>query len=313
MMVDNLNKKVVKVQVLLSTYNGQEFLEEQVKSILNQQGVHTHILVRDDGSTDNTLSVLKKLKRKYPDRLDYFLDKNIGYKKSFIELMKDTSLDFDYFAFSDQDDFWKPKKLEIGISKIKSINKPYKLYASTVIISDSFLKPLYKKDISNFVPTLGSALNRIRLAGCTYIFSKELLKEAKKFDFQRVSIKKMPSHDGFLMTLCLALDGEIYVDQNSYILHRRLESSVTSGGNGVFKRLEHEWNLVFNSNNHTSILANKINKNIGRKLGKSQRELITEIINYKRNKWKLLTDKRFDCGMFWGNLEFKLKVIFNTL
>ena len=52
-----------KVCILLSTYNGEKYLEEQLTSLINQEGVDIQILVRDDGSTDKTLHILNKWKK----------------------------------------------------------------------------------------------------------------------------------------------------------------------------------------------------------------------------------------------------------
>ena len=73
------------VLVLLSTYNGEKYISQQIDSLLNQKDVDVHILIRDDGSSDGTIEVIKKYKT---DKIDIVIGKkNIGVPNSFIELL----------------------------------------------------------------------------------------------------------------------------------------------------------------------------------------------------------------------------------
>ncbi|MDM8282196.1 glycosyltransferase, partial [Lactobacillus gallinarum] len=244
-----------KVQVLLSAYNGEKYIVKQIESILNQENVDVHILIRDDGSTDNTVNLINNVKKKYPLAVDLIKGNNLGYKKSFLELCHRTNIDYDYYAFSDQDDYWLPNKLEKAVHYLSLNNNRIKLYASTVNVTDENLKVLYKKDISNFVNTFGSSLTRVRLAGCTYVFNLASLKLLRDYNYENIPDKQMMSHDGLLISLCQALDGFVYIDQSSYILHRRRAQSITSGGNGIKKRIQIEKDMIFNHKNDRFLLA----------------------------------------------------------
>ena len=102
--------KKPSVCVLMSTYNGEQFIREQLESICSQNGVNVTLLIRDDGSKDNTLSILKSFEEKIPMRV--ITDgENLGPGNSFMELVYQAG-DFDFYAFSDQDDIWKNNKLE---------------------------------------------------------------------------------------------------------------------------------------------------------------------------------------------------------
>lgn len=97
-----------KIAVLLSAYNGDEYVEEQIESIYNQKGVDFQLYVRDDGSTGEFVNKLKKLQQKYPFVL--IEGENIGFLKSFFVLL-DKVTDADLYAFADQDDIWLENKL----------------------------------------------------------------------------------------------------------------------------------------------------------------------------------------------------------
>lgn len=92
------------VSVLLSTYNGEKYLREQLDSLLVQQGVDLRIIARDDGSKDTTVEILKEYAGK-DTRVSFFEGKNVGPAQSFFDLIM-KSPDSDYYAFCDQDDVW---------------------------------------------------------------------------------------------------------------------------------------------------------------------------------------------------------------
>lgn len=91
-----------KVIVLMSTYNGERHLVEQIESILNQEGVDVRLMIRDDGSNDKTVEIA----RKYTD--DVVVGDNIGFRYSFLELIKNAP-EAEYYALADQDDIWLPE------------------------------------------------------------------------------------------------------------------------------------------------------------------------------------------------------------
>ena len=97
-----------KIQVLMSTYNGEKYLKEQIESILNQEKVEVNILIRDDGSCDKTLKIIKELSKN--PKISYYEGKNIGPAKSFMDLVNKSGDKFNYYAFADQDDIWMPNK-----------------------------------------------------------------------------------------------------------------------------------------------------------------------------------------------------------
>lgn len=114
-----------KVAILLSTYNGDKYLAEQLDSILSQSYSNFSIVVRDDGSSDNTVSVLVRYVADYPDRIHLLEQdgKNRGASGSFsylieyvLENKQKLGLEKAYMMFCDQDDIWYATKIEKQIA-----------------------------------------------------------------------------------------------------------------------------------------------------------------------------------------------------
>ena len=105
-----------KVKVLLSTYNGAEFLQEQMNSILQQTHGDVDIVVRDDGSTDRTISILEAYEK--AGQITLHKGQNLGFALSFFELLK-VAGEADYYAFADQDDIWLDYKMAYAVKKLE--------------------------------------------------------------------------------------------------------------------------------------------------------------------------------------------------
>ena len=104
------NKEVV---ILISTYNGEKYLAEQLDSLLNQTYQNIKIFIRDDGSKDKTIDIIKEYQKK-SEKIFLTEGKNIGFINSFFELLK-LSNNADYYAYCDQDDVWMEDKIERAV------------------------------------------------------------------------------------------------------------------------------------------------------------------------------------------------------
>ena len=164
--------------ILLSTYNGELFLSQQLDSILLQTHNDYSIWVRDDGSTDSTKEIIEKYKTLYPDKfnlVDWESSQNLGFAASFIRLL-DTAEGELYF-FCDQDDIWNHTKLEeyyTYYNAFKNKNNPI------LLLSDFNLTGI-NGEISNFYRNLGidsskkaSSQFSFVMSGCIYCLNESL-------------------------------------------------------------------------------------------------------------------------------------------
>lgn len=221
----------MKIAVLLSAYNGEDYIRTQINSILNQEGdFRVELWVRDDGSEDSTKSILKE----YADagKLYWYMGDNLGAAYSFFDLVKHCK-GYDYYAFADQDDYWMPDKLNYGISGLNAINVPA-LYFSNARVVDEKLRFL-GRNVYRYIPktdfeTLSCSGG---LLGCTMIFNKQLAAIIQK--------KEMPNavvmHDFYIALLCKAFGGEIVYDNNAHIDYRQHKSNCVGVAHGTSKEL----------------------------------------------------------------------------
>lgn len=247
---------MTEVAVLMSTYNGEKYLIDQINSILAQEQVSVSVFIRDDGSTDGTRDILNRLN---VDNVHYLADgENLGYKDSFLTLIKYATQtdEFDYFAFADQDDIWLPQKLSKAISKLKDYGNGYSVYYSALQFVDSNLRPLYKKEYDSEWNYLESAFVRFSISGATMVFSKML---AKTFSQANCPHSIGEGHDSLIYRLNLALGGKVLYSDDSYIMFRRHDSNESSGGDSLIKKIQKDFKKKdknTESNTATWILEN---------------------------------------------------------
>ena len=168
-----------KISILLSTYNGEKYLKEQLNSLFSQTYKNFEIIVRDDGSSDKTLDVLKC----YDVKL-LFSDGNIGIKKSFETLLLYAyeNSDADYFMFCDQDDIWNDDKIEKTLEEMKKLEKLYGNNIPLLVHTDLEVVDENLKTISNsmwksqHINPKSNSLNKLliqnTITGCTTMINR---------------------------------------------------------------------------------------------------------------------------------------------
>lgn len=215
-----------KVQVLLSTYNGEKYLREQLESLLKQGNVDLKILIRDDGSKDHTIDIIDEFIDKNSN-IQLIRGKNIGVVRSFFELIELADEEIDYYAFCDQDDYWKDDKLLIAVNRLedeKEVLMPL-LYCSKTITTDQNLNIKSASSIPKKPLKIENAVVENIATGCTVVFNKSCKETivSKKVDFNNILM-----HDWWLYMVSLVL-GKVIYDTESFIYYRQHASNVVGG------------------------------------------------------------------------------------
>lgn len=181
-----------KVDILLSTYNGEEFLSAQIDSLLCQTYTDWKLIIRDDLSSDGTMSLISEYKSKYPDRIYVLENKSIkkGVVGSF-ECLLEASAER-YVAFCDQDDVWAPDKLLLQVEKMRELeavhgnSMPILVHTDLSVVDDrlelineSFWE--YQHLNPNKMCSLPRLLVQNCVTGCTVLINRPLIVLATPF------------------------------------------------------------------------------------------------------------------------------------
>lgn len=203
------------VQILMSTYNGEKYIREQLDSILNQTYPEVKVLIRDDGSSDGTIAILEEYAVKYAN-VEYYSGKNLGVIQSFLRLLKDSDDQAKYYAFADQDDVWLPEKIEKAIEMLENNTETSMplLYCSDVYVTDEALNVI-KIDKKQARPSFGNALVQNICTGCTAVMNHEL-----RDIINQTKPVNIVMHDWWFY-LTASLHGNVIYDHNPYMYYRQ--------------------------------------------------------------------------------------------
>lgn len=268
-----------KIAVLMSTYNGEKFLRQQIESIINQKGrFELKLFVRDDGSKDGTISILKEYEENYG--VTWYSGENCGSAASFMQLLM-TVEGFDYYAFADQDDVWDANKIEFGIVQMEK--KHAALYCANAEIVDQELKSMgqvvYKKKPSTDFNTVLCAGG---LLGCTMILKEELAKVIRE--------RKMPEHiimhDFYVALICGALGMKITYSGETCMKYRQHGNNVVGVSYGFMNKIYDRFKYILQKQKvgideqAKDILCRYEDVIKSDKIG-----FLRDVSNYKKNVW----------------------------
>ena len=213
-----------KVAVLLSAYNGTKYLKEQIDSILGQVDVELTLIIRNDGSKDNTIELLNEYKDNH-NNVIVLDEENCGLAKSFMNLVYYAKSDYDYYVLADQDDVWLNNKIISGIKMIENDNIPV-LYSSNQNLVDQDLNPLgirYKEPIDTSYKQI---ISNNLISGCTFVWNKklqEILIDENRKPSDELLAKRI--HDVWIAGVA-SVTGKIVFDMNAYIEYRQHQNNV---------------------------------------------------------------------------------------
>lgn len=269
------------VYVMLSTYNGEQYIEQQIDSILSQKEVAVQLLIRDDGSTDGTIEILRKYEQQR-ENIVLYEGENIGYIRSFLWLVSQCPIEEEaYYAFSDQDDIWDEDKLSASIAKIKGEK------AQGAVLYYSDLKVVDKE--GNYIRRANNWEGRITkymisvfigIRGCTMVYNGELQKLLCIDPIEEVS-----GHDTYIALVAFWL-GKVVYDEIPHINYRQTGANLSITGLSKWDCLKK--NFVFFKRRMTSRgnIHEKNAKELLRHYGREKAEKLEDLVmvaDYKKN------------------------------
>lgn len=310
----NKTKEMKTVTVLLSTYNGQQYISEQLESLLTQKDINVEIVIRDDGSSDSTLQIIDQYCNKY-DNITLLKCLNCGCEESFHELCRYASLncESDFYAFCDQDDVWDDDKLIIAVKKLMNYPQDMpNLYFSNMRMVDSnlhYIRDYYAtNEISNY---LEKSLIQIFTFGCTCVFNKRAL------ELYVLQKDNKAYHDNWIYIIC-ALYGNVYYDKTPHINYRQHSSNLSGEKKTGFKLFIQRFRkMLRGSNSHVyETIAKQIKANYPNTLSPKVSKRLKLLTSYRhsfKNKLILLLFNKYQTSNLMKNLCIKYRIINNIL
>lgn len=295
------------VQVIMSSYNGEKHIVRQLDSIMSQVNVEVSVLIRDDGSHDNTVEILRQYKENHRN-LEILEGENIGWKKSFLEGLNKAG-EADYYAFSDQDDVWMNEKLcrciELLERNKQNDSVPMLVHCNRYSCNEE-LKPFEVQSMKIPRPlSKKNALTQEYAQGCTIVMNAA----ARKL-VTRIRPDDKAAHDFWTGLVCYYF-GEVYYLDERLIYHIRYDDSASFAGDikggqrNRFKQLIFGKDVYYNP-------ANDLLRGYDDLLTDEEKSFLrTAMLASKSwiNRLMILFDTGFRRISFGGTLLFKLCVL----
>lgn len=224
--------KIPKVAVLLAAYNGMQWIEEQLVSILKQSGVDVTVYVSVDPSTDGTWAWCKAYATDNPHVVILpEAGKFGGASRNFFRLIRDVDFEaFDFIAFADQDDIWHLDKLQRAISAINS--RRVDAYSSNVTAfwPDGRVQLLNKAQPQVAWDFMFEAAG----PGCTYVLKVDFaiaLKKSMLDNWQQ--LQEVSLHDWYVYAFARSHGYGWYIDPVPSMDYRQHESNQMGANKGL--------------------------------------------------------------------------------
>ena len=263
---------------MLAVYNGEKYLKEQIESLLAQSVDDIRVVIRDDGSTDNSADIIDFYCKKYPGKLSCIYGTPTGSaKQNFAELLK--NCDDDYIMFCDQDDVWLPQKVEKTLAVMQSSEDdgttPVLVHTNLTVadqnldvISPSFFE--FQKLIQNDI-TLPKLLVQNYVTGCTVMINRALAQKCGEIPNGCIM------HDWWLALIAMLFGKIICIEEPTMFYRQHSDNQVgakASYGIAFIKRKLATLDTVRQNYNATYTQARALLDCYGDILSEDQREII---------------------------------------
>ena len=226
-----------KIAVLLASYNGVNYIKEQIDSILNQKEVDVTIFISDDLSTDKTIEYLQEI-YKGLENIVYLPSgsKFGGAGKNFFRLIRDVDFSsFDFISFVDQDDIWYEDKLIRAIKTIE--DKQIDAYSSNILAfwEDGKEMIINKSDSQARYDHLFEAAG----PGCTYVLKKDLAISLQNFICDNwEDVNKVELHDWFIYAFARENNYKWHIDEKPSMRYRQHNSNQVGANDGLKAKIK---------------------------------------------------------------------------
>lgn len=231
-----------EVQILMATYQGGRFLQEQLHSIGAQRYTNWRLFVSDDGSWDNTRDLVASFAAQVGHgRVHLIEGPRQGATQNFLHLIQQAP-ENRMLAFCDQDDVWHPDKLAFAVESLGEIKGPAH-YAARTIITDEKLAPVAQSRRFNRPLTFRNALVQACMAGNTSVFNPDAAALLKS-GVEAARLAKIESHDWWAYQLTSGAGAAIIHDPRPMLMYRQ-HSQAEMGRNDTISAMAKRLGKLF--------------------------------------------------------------------
>lgn len=305
-----------KIHILLSTYNGSRYILEQLDSIFQQTYQNFTLFIRDDGSSDNTLGLIRGYQEHHPEyasRIHILPNpsgSNLGYMESFWSLLQECG-GADFYSFCDQDDVWLPDKLLQGVKVLTDAknNQPLLYFSSFYLCNEDLSQkspappvslPITFKDVLFYTPAFGFSI---------------IINECLRNTALKISNRRNLPHDGWMQKLAAAF-GQILYDPSQTAYYRRHGLAVTTENQST-RSLIKNWishDILGSAMSETHYVISRFYQEYASSVSEENRKIL-ELFGTSKNSpsiwWKRLTYKPHLRPTAGGRLALKICFFLN--
>ena len=304
----------VSIYILMTSYNGEKFIRQQLESIFSQTFKNWQLIISDDGSTDKTKEIILEYQKIWGGKIQLRNGPQKGFAENFLSLACDKNLVSDFYAFCDQDDVWLPQKLEVAIKQISNAslnNEPY-LYCGRTVYVDEQSIAIGQSILFKQPPSFDNALVQSIAGGNTMIFNR-----SSKLVIETVGMVPTPSHDWWLYLLISGVGGKVFYEPTAFVFYRQHRSSIVGENTSFlnkFQRLLRLLNGCFKKWTDSNIECLQMSENV---LTHSAKESLNTLINIRQlsllNKIINMKSFRYRRQSSFQNLILKIAFLMNKI
>lgn len=215
------------IAILMCTYNGAQFIEQQLDSIASQNHENWSLHIADDNSDDQTLGYIERFIAQNPTKpVRIYSGPQTGFCDNFMTLIQNKDIEADYFAISDQDDIWLAQKLSHALEKLKETGAA--LYGGRTILIDEAGKRIGSSPLFARPPSLRNSLVQSYAGGNTMLVTKAGIEHIR-----RAPKVEVISHDWWLYLLLTASGFQAYYDAEPMTLYRQHRDNKVGSNIGI--------------------------------------------------------------------------------
>lgn len=306
---------MLPVEILLATYNGARYLEQQLDSLLKQTYQDFSLLISDDGSTDRTLEILQAYKEKYPHKIILLpCGRRRGAQKNFSYLMACSTAP--YVALCDQDDIWHPDKLFRSLNALLKLEKkhfdtPALIHTDLALINgeNQLIHPSFWRS-ARINPKISRSLNRLlvqnAITGCTVLMNRALVKRVLPIPEGAIM------HDWWLGMVAAAFGKVDFLEEPTIDYRQHAHNVVGAKSFWSIENLSRGVKKIFSANEKKVKQAEVFYERYFKDLSVSQKEVLENYLRIKeyhwlKNKYCCLKYRFLKSGFVRGSAVFLLQ------